>query len=403
MPFALNMLVSTVSLVAVRSMGVGARALGLLTLAAGMPAERFGHYAIALILSELARCGTDFGLDPVLLRRAEGLEYTSQRPMIRAALAVRVAHGAVSAAVVLLILTISFPLDLVLVAAGLQFLPQGMLQLGLNWRQVNNSAHRIAPLLVVLYSVVMSLAVAAYFRPVLGWLPLPLLLVGEMLVAFGLLASLSWPRPADLIEGYKSLAAQALPMAGVMFLAFINTRTDALLVGQLLTPAEAGQYLYLLRWVDLAPMLATGLALPLVGKVQGLRVGRHLPIVCALGLIVAAMPLILVEIGAYLNPAYAADLDLRILLAAVAALRIGLAATTVMLLAGWRDRTLVSLAAVTTLCLPMVVLLLGSSFGAHGMAFGVLIAELSNLLCQVALLLGRPAKTRAAPIGNIDE
>ena len=50
-----------------------ARSLGLLTLAAGMPAERFAHYATAFVLSELARCATDFGLDPLVLRRAEGL------------------------------------------------------------------------------------------------------------------------------------------------------------------------------------------------------------------------------------------------------------------------------------------------------------------------------------------
>lgn len=396
MAIATRIFLSTSSLLVVRSLGVAARALGLLTLAAGMPPERFAHYAVALVLSELARCATDFGLDPVLLRRAEGLEDAEQRPMIRSAMAVRAVHGVLAAAVVIAIIAVSFPLDILLVAAGLQFLSQGMLQLGLNWRQVNNSAHRAAPLLIVFYGAVIAVAVAAYFRPALGAVALPAMLGGELLMAFGLLVSLGRPRISDLRSGYSLLVPQALPMAGIMLLAFVNTRTDALLVGRLIAPAEAGHYLYLARWVDLAPMLATGVALPLVGKLGKFDLRRGAPLLCALGAALAIVPFMLVQFAAHLNPAYGSDLVLRTLLATTAACRIGLAVTTTTLLAQWRDRTLARLAVVTTVMLPVLAWAMGSSFGAYGVAAGVLIAEAGNLSFQAALLLGRsfPATLR---------
>jgi O-antigen/teichoic acid export membrane protein len=394
MAIAARTALSTVSLVIARSLGVGARALGLLTLAAGMPAERFAHYAVALVLSELARCATDFGLDPVLLRRGEGLDECDQRPMLRAALAVRGLHGTVASVAVLLILLAFFPMDVLLVAAGLQFLSQGMLQLGLNWRQINNAAHLTAPWLILFYGIVIAIAIAAYFQPALGIIPLPALLGGELLAAAWLLAPLGRPGRADWRQGYERLVPQALPMAGIMLLAFINTRTDALLVGRLIAPRDAGHYLYLARWADLAPMLATGVALPLVGKLRGFNPWRSAPLFLAVGAALIAMPFALVQTAGWINPAYAGDPILRILLATTAACRIGLAATTVTLLARWHDGALARLAAVTTMVLPVLTWWLGSAHGAHGVASGVLIAELGNLLFQTALLLGRPFSLR---------
>lgn len=396
---ALGTLLSTMSLVGVRSAGVAARSLGLLTLAAGMPADRFAHYATAFVLSELARCATDFGLDPLVLRRAEGLSLGEQRPMIRAALAVRLLHGLIAAAAVVAILALSFPLDLLLLAAGLQFLSQGWLQLGLNWRQVNNDAHRAAPALLAFYAAVAGVAAFAYFRPELGAVPLPLLLGGEALIAVRLLAPLSRPRGGDLREGYRSLVPKALPMAGIMLLAFVNTRADALLVGKLLTPDAAGRYLYLSRFVDFAPMLATGVALPLVGKLAGFDLRRNAPALILLGIGLAAAPFALIAAGALLNPAYAGDATLRLLIAAIAVIRIGLAVTTVMLLAQWRDWLLVRVAAVTTVLVPVLCWTLGSRYGAHGLATGVIVAEAGNLLFQTALLLARRAPQRAAAFG----
>lgn len=391
MSLAFPTLLSTASLVTVRSAGVAARSLGLLTLAAGMPAERFTNYAVAFVLSELARCATDFGLDPVVLRRAEGLAPNEQRPMIRAALAVRACHGTVAAGVVLAILVLFFPLDLLLVAAGLQFLPQGLLQLGLNWRQVNNSAHRVAPALLAFYGAVTGLAAFAYFQPDLGALPLPLLLVGECGIALCLLAPLRRLRSPDLARGYGLLVPQALPMAGIMILSFVNTRTDALLVGRLLAPEDAGRYLYLARWVDFAPMLATGVALPMVGKLRGFDVRRNAPLLAALGLVLAVVPFALVQTAAILNPAYAGDPLLRVLLATVASCRIGLAATTTALLAQWRDGLLVRVATATTLLVPVLTWTLGSQLGAYGVVAGVLAAEAGNLLFQTVLVLRRRA------------
>ena len=402
MPLALGTLLSTASLVGVRSAGVAARSLGLLTLAAGMPAERFAHYATAFVLSELARCATDFGLDPLVLRRAEGLPIAEQRPMIRAALAVRLAHGLVAAAAVLAILAASFPLDLLLVAAGLQFVSQGWLQLGLNWRQVNNSAHRAAPALLAFYGAVAALAAFAYFRPEFGTVPLPLLLTGEALIAVRLLAPLSRPGRRDLAAGYATLVPKALPMVGIMLLAFVNTRADALLVGRLLSPDAAGRYLYLARFVDFAPMLATGVALPLVGKLAGFDARRNAPALVALGVLLAAAPFVLVAAAALLNPAYAGDPTLRMLIAAIAVVRIGLAVTTVVLLAQWRDWLLVRVATVTTVLVPVLCWALGSRYGAHGLAVGVIVAEAGNLLLQAALLLARRGPRRAAP-GTIDD
>ena len=108
-------------------------------------------------------------------------------------------------------------------------------------------------------------------------------------------------------------------MAGIMLLAFVNTRADALLVGRLLTPAEAGRYLYLARFVDFAPMLATGVALPLVGKVAGVRRATERALLVAPGLALAAAPFVLVAAAGLLNPGLCGRPCLAILIAAIAA------------------------------------------------------------------------------------
>lgn len=387
MPVAVSTVLSTVSLVAMRSLGVGARALALLTLAAGMPADEFANYALAFVFSELARCATDFGLDPVVLRRAEVLSVQEQHSLMRDALAVRVSHGFVAGAIMIGALTTMFPVNLLIIAAGLQFLPQGLLQLGLNWRQANNSAHLVAPVLAVFYLTVIGLAVAAYFYPAVNILPIPFLVVGEMVIAICLLSPLKLPHFRDLVTGYRLLVPQALPMAGILLLAFINTRTDALLVSYLVDASDAGRYLYIMRWIDLAPMLAAGIALPLVGKVTKLDWRRFAPLVSGFVLTLAAAPFVLVQIAGWLNPAYAGDQALRVLLALVGACRIGLAMTTTGLLAKWHDGLLVRLAMGTTILLPILTWIIGSRYGLHGIAAAVLMAETGNFLLQTTVLL----------------
>ncbi len=403
MAVSVSTLLSTVSLVTVRSAGVAARTLSLLTLSAGMPAERFAPYATAFVLSEMARCATDFGLDPVVLRRAEGLPLSEQRPMLRAALAIRGVHGLIAALIVLMLLIGSFPIDVLLVVAGLQFLSQGLLQLGLNWRQVNNSAHQIAPLLLCLYATIVGLATLGYFHPAWGRVPLPMLLFGELAFATVLLTPLAAPRLTDLRTGYTTLVPQALPMAGIMLLAFINTRTDALIVNRFATPAEVGEYLYLARWVDLAPMLVTGVALPLVGKVGKIGGGdlrrRAVPL-AIMGAGLAIAPFVLMQVAALLNPVYAQDIVLRMLLACIATCRIALSVTTMLLLAQWRDRLLVRAVAVSSVLVLALTWTMGSRLGMHGIAIGVLIAELGNLLFQAGLLLGRPRSKQRMMSGN---
>lgn len=398
MALAVPTLLSTAGLVTARSAGVAARALSLLTLAAGMPAERFGHYATAVVLSELARCASDFGLDPLVLRRAEGLAPGEQRPIVRAALAIRAVHGAVAAAVVLAVLAALFRLDLLLVAAGLQFVPQGWLQLALNWRQVNNSAQRVAPILILFYSAIAVLAAAAWLHPSLGALPLPLLWGGEAALGVLLLLPVGSTGRCDLRAGYGALAGAALPMAGVALLAFVNTRTDALLVGRLLDPVAAGRYLYLARWIDLAPMLATGVALPLVGKVALLDQRRNAAVFASAGLVLALAPFALVEVAALLRPAYGGDPVLRWLLGAVGTCRIGLAVTTVLLLSRWHDGLLLRIAPAVSLAMPIATWLLGSAIGSRGVAGGVLLVETANLLVQVVLVArSRPRTMRPEP------
>lgn len=399
MPVALSTVLSTASLVTLRSAGVAARTLSLLALATGMPAEQFAPYGIAFVLSELARCATDFGLDPVVLRRAEGLPLEEQRPLLRAALAIRCAHGLISAVIVMLLLIAIYSPSSLLIVAGMQFISQGMLQLGLNWRQVNNSAHRVAPYLLSFYAGVVGLAVFGYFHPSFGTLPLPTLLIGELAIAVVLLRPLAFPQLRDLVQGYGSLVPQALPMAAIMLLAFVNTRTDALVVGQFASPAQVGHYLYLARWGDLAPMLATGVALPMVGKLKGFRVRHGSMIAPAALLVLCTIPFGLIATAAALNPAYSGDQTLRCLLATIASCRIGLAVTTMLLLAQWRDRLLMKIATLTTALVPVLTWLFGSWYGIHGIATGVLVAEAGNLLFQASLLLGRRFRKRAI-LGN---
>lgn len=389
MALTASALLSTAGLVVVRSAGVAARTLGLLTLATGMPAERFSHYAIALILSEFARCFTDFGLDLVLLRRAETLDSSDQKTLVRAALAVRVIHGAVFSFLTVAILNILYEFEVLLIVAGLQFVSQGLLQLGLNWRQVNNAAHKAAPVLLLLYGLVISLAAVAYFYPPLCRLPLPLLLVSELAIALFLLYPLSKPNVSDLMLGYRDLMPQALPMATLTLLAFVNTRTDSLLVTSLSGSGAAGQYLYLSRWADLAPMLATGLVLPMVGKILSVNFRNNIPSL-VIGIVTfLALPYLLIGTAAYLNPAYATDPLLSMLIATTSAVRIGLSFSTTALLARWQDKALVRIAPIISLVMPTTIWFLGSTFGIRGIAIAVLLVEGGNLLVQVGLLVRR--------------
>ena len=64
--------------------------------------------------------------------------------------------------------------------------------------------------------------------------------------------------------------------------------------------------------------------------------------------------------------------------------RIGLAVTTMVLLAQWRDGLLVRVGVVTTVLVPALCWMLGSRYGAHGLASGVIIAEAGNLLFQTS-------------------
>ena len=227
-----------------------------------------------------------------------------------------------------------------------------------------------------------------------------MMLVGELLVAAALLVRLGMPRLHDLVNGYRRLVPAALPMAGIMVLAFVNTRADALLVGRLVAAQDAGHYLYLSRWVDLAPMLATGVAMPMIAKLRGFDVRRYPLAMMGLGVALVSMPFGLVEAAAFLRPAYGGAVSLRVLLAVLAVCRIGLAVTTMMLLARWHDGMLARIGLVTTASAPLLIWMFGSRWGVQGVVTGALVAEAGNFVLQIMLLLRRNASPQPTVSGK---
>jgi hypothetical protein len=59
--------------------------------------------------------------------------------------------------------------------------------------------------------------------------------------------------------------------------------------------------------------------------------------------------------------------------------------------------------AITTVLVPVLCWLLGSRYGAHGLAIGVILAEAGNLLFQTGLLLARGAPHDAAASGPVND
>ncbi|WP_182911993.1 lipopolysaccharide biosynthesis protein [Sphingomonas cavernae] len=378
---------STVSLVAVRFLGVGARYFGLLTLASIVPAAQFASYALAFIVAEFARCLADGGVDTVYLRRAEALEPDERVRVARRAMLLKLMHGLMTAVGVIIILNSLHGVNLLMLFIGLQFFPQSLLQLTLNVRQVDNKAHEIVGIIGAVYVTAMAMAVLSHFGFPTGKWCLPYIAVAELICAAIFFRVRLIFRINDLRVAYKVFFPQALPVLGLALLAYANTRTDALLVSKLMSPDVAGKYMYLARWVDFVPMLIGGVALPLVGKIPSIRAKGYWYFGALFAVATAWIPFAIAQLVVWFNPAYAPADGLQWILATIAGVRAMLTVTTVLLLSVWRDGWLFRIAICTSITIPLVGWQLGSAFGAVGVAGTVLAVEASNLLCQIWLLL----------------
>jgi O-antigen/teichoic acid export membrane protein len=367
---------STASIVLVRALGVAARYLALIALASLMTAAEFAVCGLAFAISEFARCATDAGIDPVFLRKAEQLDGRKRRLHVSQATVLKLLHGALALTVVAAIV------------AGLG---------NTNVLQADNAVHRVARPMLALYLAGMGLASAAFFGLDIGRWALPAIALGELAFAAITLASRFEPAALQLRQAYRAYFPMALPMAGISFLALINTRFDSLVVITLLSLDDAGKYMYLVRWGDTVPMLAAGIAMPLLGKLEALErhasgaARRWLGVALALALL---LPFIVVHVASHRNPAYASDGWLPWLVAATSSVRTGLVLATVALLSMWRDSRLLVIAAMTAVAIPLGCWWLGSTMGAVGIAAVVLTVEICNLVCQLVLI--RRARRRRA-------
>jgi O-antigen/teichoic acid export membrane protein len=388
---------STASIVLVRALGVAARYLALIALASLMTAAEFAVCGLAFAISEFARCATDAGIDPVFLRKAEQLDGRKRRLHVSQATVLKLLHGALALTVVAAIVAGLGNTNVLAWMIAMQFFAQALVQLSLNVLQADNAVHRVARPMLALYLAGMGLASAAFFGLDIGRWALPAIALGELAFAAITLASRFEPAALQLRQAYRAYFPMALPMAGISFLALINTRFDSLVVITLLSLDDAGKYMYLVRWGDTVPMLAAGIAMPLLGKLEALErhasgaARRWLGVALALALL---LPFIVVHVASHRNPAYASDGWLPWLVAATSSVRTGLVLATVALLSMWRDSRLLVIAAMTAVAIPLGCWWLGSTMGAVGIAAVVLTVEICNLVCQLVLI--RRARRRRA-------
>lgn len=378
---------STTSLVGLRTLGVGARYLALMCLSALLPVADFAICALAFAISEFARVASDGGIDVVYLRRAESMDESSRQTLGGQALFIKLAQGSLALLVVAMIVRHVDQVGWLATLIACQFLAQALTQLALNLLQTQGSVARRAQPLMVVYLVVLGLAVAGSRGQTIGFWAFPVLLAGEL--AFGVWIasrSVTWAGLHPL-RAYASYYPVAFSMAGVGLLAMINTRADALITSALLTAEEAGRYMYLSRWVDAAPMMAGGIAMPLVGKIRNVTLASMLrPWVVGPIAALLAAPFVVAAVVTHFGADYAAPGVLPWLLASTSALRVGLVLSTAFLLSHWRDASVFWIAVVTSLVIVSGGWIVGRSHGAVGIALVVLAVEACNLGVQLFAL-----------------
>lgn len=378
---------STMSLVGLRTIGVGARYLSLMSLSALLPVGDFAVCALAFAISEFARVASDGGIDVVYLRRAEALDPASRRTLGGQALFVKIVQGSLALLAVAVLMRYLDNVGWLATLIACQFIAQALAQLALNLLQTEGSVARRARPLLVVYLAVLGLAAAGSRGHTLGFWAFPLLLAGEL--AFGLWIASRSTTWAGLgaRRAYASFYPVALSMAGVGLLAMINTRADALITSALLAAEEAGRYMYLARWVDAAPMLAGGIAMPLVGKIRNVTLATmRRPWVIGPIAVLLAIPFVVATVVTHFAGEYAVSGALPWVLATTSALRVGLVLSTVFLLSHWRDGSVFWIAVVTSLVIVLGAWIMGNSHGALGIALVVLTVEACNLCVQLAAL-----------------
>lgn len=377
--------------------------MSLLALACLLPAGEFALCGFAFAVAEVARCLVDSGVDPVLLRRSEELPAELRRRFAADALSIKLSNSVPVLAVVLVLMSTTTDLSLVALLISLQFLPQALLQTSLNIAQVDNVVHRVGWPLVAVYGAGLVLALLSFAGFSVGEAGLPLIAAGELGVGAWLGRTHLRLVTFRVWEPYRKYFPLALNMAGVSLLALINTRVDSLLVNRLLPAEQAGQYMYLIRWSDLMPMLAGGIAMPLVGKLRG-----HSAALSGLGscfvplavLVCAfAAPPALVWLAMWSSGQYSVAGSLPWIIAACGTVRVGLVVVSTLMLSHWLDRTLLLVAIGSATLMSLAVWVLGLQHGAQGVAVAVLSVEVCNLAVQL-LLLGRATRRAVASGGQ---
>jgi O-antigen/teichoic acid export membrane protein len=388
---------STTSIVLVRALGVAARYLALIALASLMTAAEFAVCGLAFAISEFARCATDAGIDPVFLRKAEKLDGRQRRLHVSQATVLKLLHGAMALVVVAAIMTALGNAPVLAWMIAMQFFAQAFVQLSLNVNQADNTVHHVSRPMMVLYLAGLSLASTAFLGHDIGRWALPVIALGELAFASIVLASRFEPTGLQLQTAYRAYFPMALPMAGIAFLALVNTRFDSLVATKLLGLEDAGKYMYVVRWGDTVPMLAAGVAMPLLGKLEALERNASGAPRWWLGvaLALALLPFFVVHAVLHVSPAYATEGWLPWLIAATSSVRTGLVLATVALLTMWHDSRLLIIALTTAVVIPLGCWWAGSKMGASGIAAVVLTVETCNLICQIALIR-RARRARAA-------
>jgi O-antigen/teichoic acid export membrane protein len=300
------------------------------------------------------------------------------------------------------------------------FLGQSLVQLMLNVLQSRRAVSGAAGPLVVLYGLVSALGVASIVLAggggdaVVGEVLTRWANHGFVLLLLGELGCAAWiarrhlrgPTRPSLAQAYADYFPAALPMATVALLALINTRVDAIVTSAVLGLEQAGRYMYVMRWADAAPMLAAGVALPLVGKIQTMSSrpwhDRRLLVATAA---MALIPFMVVPLVQLLQPSMRVDGAMPWLVAATSAVRVGLTMTTTLLLACWRDGALSRIALATSVSITVLTWLFGQRAGAAGVASAVLLVETVNLAVQARLVAHawpRRTKVPSTPMDPLD-
>jgi len=387
---------STLALVMTRSFGVAARHLSLLSLATLLSPIEFAACGLAFALSEFARCFTDAGVDTTLLRKGENASPNCRHSLIYAATSIKVWHGlAISILLILFIWIQGKSVTILIMLIGLQFLPQALLQLTLNTRQIDDTAHTVLRPIAVFYILVIAFASQGFFGSSSSKWALPILSLGELLFALTIGSRPALPSFQKIHSIYTQYFPTSLPMLGVALLALINTRVDSLIVSGLLPPNEAAEYMFFMRWSDIAPMFAAGVCMPLVGKIDKLNNQTlRKSVQWALFSILLLAPLATIQLALVTTSNFDSKGSLPWIFSLLGAVRIGLSISTVLLLSQWRDGDIFRIAVCTSITITLGSIFACRTWGSIGIAAVVLSVEAMNFAYQTRLLYLQSLKTR---------